>query len=82
MPHFTRLLLVAMLLLSVSPAWAQTFTFSTGQPDGRMAAATRIESGGLIEIEAADNFTTTADQTSLTAPDVERGPGRRRSIGF
>ena len=65
--QFTRLFLAAALVFSVSPAWAAPFSFTTGQPDGRMAAATRIEGGGLIEIEAADDFITTADQTTLTS---------------
>ena len=65
--QFTRLFLAAALVFSVSPAWAAPFSFTTGQPDGRMAAATRIEGGGLIEIEAGDDFITTADQTTLTS---------------
>ncbi len=44
--------------LSVSAAQAQVFSFSTGNPDGRLAAASRPEtlSTGTIEIETADDF--------------------------
>src|SRR5439155_10172963 len=57
------------LIFSVSTAWAAPFSFSTGQPDAptRMAAATRVEGNGLIEMEAADDFITTAEQTTITA---------------
>jgi hypothetical protein len=43
-----------------------TFFFSTGDPDGRMAMASRPSSGGKIEIEAADDFVLTGP-TSLTS---------------
>ena len=62
-----RLLLVTALVLSTSSAWGAAFSFSTGTPDGRLGAASRIEGGALIEIEAGDDFITTADQTTLTA---------------
>ena len=41
------------------------FSFSTGDPDGKMAMASRPGSGGKIEIEAADDFILT-QATSLT----------------
>jgi hypothetical protein len=47
------------------PAAADAFMFSTGNPDGRMATATRPESPGKIQIETADDFALTA-QTSIT----------------
>jgi hypothetical protein len=43
-----------------------TFFFSTGNPDGRMAMASRPSSAGQIEIEAADDFVLTSP-TSLTS---------------
>ena len=44
-------------LLPAVPAVADTTFFSTGDPDGRMATATRPESaGGKFEIESADDF--------------------------
>jgi len=45
----------APLVLSV-PAFANPFTFSTGSPDGRIGLASRPETGGVLEIEAADDF--------------------------
>jgi len=39
-----------------SPLKADSFFFSTGSPDGRIATGTRIEGGGLIEVESADDF--------------------------
>src|SRR5215472_8202156 len=46
----------AMFVLASATASAQTFSFSTGNPDGRMATASRPESTGKIEIESADDF--------------------------
>jgi hypothetical protein len=66
MARFTCWLLTAALIFLATPAWCATFSFSTGLPDGRLAAASRIPSGGLIEIEAGDDFITTAPQTAIT----------------
>jgi hypothetical protein len=50
----------AIGLLSAMPASADdTFFFSTGNPDGKMATATRPSSPGKIEIESADDFVLT-----------------------
>ena len=60
------------LLLLVSASFiaarinAQTFTFSTGSPDGKMAAASRTDSLGSFEIEAADDFVLTSPTTQIT----------------
>jgi PEP-CTERM motif len=43
-------------LLPAVPAAADSTFFNTGNPDGRMATATRPESGGQFEIESADDF--------------------------
>jgi len=51
----------------VGSASAAPFFFSTGNVDGRMAAASRPESGAIFEIEAADDFVLTASQTRLTS---------------
>jgi hypothetical protein len=40
----------------VSPAFASPFFFSTGDPDGKLATASRPASPGKIEIESADDF--------------------------
>jgi hypothetical protein len=47
------------------PAAADTFLFSTGNPDGLMATAARPESAGKFEIETGDDFVLT-QQTSIT----------------
>ena len=65
-----RLASFALTLALVSftpPAWAGSFNFSTGDPDGRLGAAARVGGGGLLDIEAGDDFITTAPQTSLTS---------------
>jgi hypothetical protein len=57
--------LVAWALAGAARA-DSTFFFSTGNPDGLMAMATRPSSAGKIEIEAADDFVLTS-QTNLTS---------------
>jgi hypothetical protein len=53
-------------LLPAVPAVADTTFFSTGDPDGRMATASRPESaGGKFEIESADDFIL-GTKTSIT----------------
>src|SRR4051812_48120703 len=49
--------------LLAMPAMAGPLFFSTGDPDGKMAAATRPATAGKFEIEAGDDFVL----TSLTA---------------
>ena len=54
-------------LLSAVPAAAATpFFFSTGDPDGRMATATRPDTDAPFEIESADDFVLT-HSTSITS---------------
>src|SRR5262245_2629589 len=60
----TALALVAML---GAPASAADFFFTTGDPDGRLAAASRPESRHKIEIEAADDFILTSPTTIIGA---------------
>jgi hypothetical protein len=55
----------ATLTMSPPPASADFF-FSSGAPDGLMAAATRPASPGRAEIEAADDFVLTS-HTALTS---------------
>jgi hypothetical protein len=52
--------------LASSSAFAVPFFFTTGSPDGLLATASRPAAGGKIEIESADDFTTT-QTTSLTS---------------
>jgi hypothetical protein len=47
------------------PAAADSFVFSTGNPDGLMATAARPESAGKFEIETGDDFALT-QQTVIT----------------
>lgn len=60
-----NLLKLSMLLVMSSTAHAELI-FSTGNPDGLMAAASRIGSGTGIEIEAADDFVLLT-QTTITS---------------
>jgi hypothetical protein len=52
-------------LLTSMPAAATPFFFSTGDPDGKMATASRPASTGKFEIESADDFVLT-QPTSIT----------------
>lgn len=52
--------------LLATPAFADLFFFSTGDPDGKMATASRPSSGGKIEIESADDFVVTSP-TKITS---------------
>jgi len=51
--------LAALSILLVGPARATPFFFSTGDTDGRIATASRPDSPGKFEIEAADDFVLT-----------------------
>ena len=51
------------LLLVVSQASADSFSFSTGDPDGKIATLSRPSSPGKIQTETADDFIVT--QTTL-----------------
>jgi hypothetical protein len=50
------------------PAAADAFVFSTGNPDGLMATATRPESPGKFEIETGDDFALTQETLSRGRP--------------
>jgi hypothetical protein len=65
MRAFAASLLVATLLPFA--AAADPFFFSTGDPDGRMAAASRPDSTGKFEIETADDFVLTSNTTLTSA---------------
>lgn len=47
-------------LLQGTPAAADPFSFSTGNPDGKIATLSRTASFGKLETETADDFVTTA----------------------
>ena len=46
----------SLAAVSVGPALADPFAFSTGTPDGRIATGSRPSSTGKVEIESADDF--------------------------
>src|SRR6516162_4236865 len=56
-----------VVALVAAPASAGSFFFSTGNPDGRMATASRPSSAGKIEIESADDFVLTQPQSLTSA---------------
>src|SRR5215475_13295606 len=55
-------------LFALPAAADAPFSFSTGNPDGRIATATRPDTGAPFEIESADDFvlTTTTRLDSAT----------------
>ena len=53
-------------LLPAAPAIADTTFFNTGNPDGKIATASRPETAGKFEIESADDFVLT-QETSITS---------------
>ncbi len=57
--------LLSSIALSL-PATADPFFFSTGNPDARLAAASRPSGGGAFEIESADDFVL-ANQTKINS---------------
>ena len=68
-PKFCFAAIVLVAGFMAQPVWAgSSFFLSTGDPDGKMAMASRPSSAGKIEIEAADDFvlTTTTNLTSAT----------------
>ncbi len=57
--HLTSLACAAALCafaMVPTPARADSFKFSTGNPDGRIATLSRLASGGTIQTETADDF--------------------------
>lgn len=56
-------LLVSFIAATVglaTPAWAEPFFFSTGDPDGLLGALSQPAGGGTLETETADDFFLTA----------------------
>jgi hypothetical protein len=50
---------ISVAILIAMPAAADSFTFSTGNPDGLIATLSRVASAGKLETETADDFVTT-----------------------
>src|SRR5262245_59022811 len=75
---------MALVFAATAAAFADPFSFSTGEPDGRMAAASRPESHHKIEIEAADDFIlgsdTHLDHASFTGLLFQGGRGEIRQV--
>jgi hypothetical protein len=59
------LLAASLSILAAPPAGADPFFFSTGNPDGLIATASRPDSPGRPEIESADDFVV-GQNTSIT----------------
>lgn len=66
MRSLSRIAVALSIVVACGVASATPFVFSTGNPDGLIGIASRPESAGKIEIESADDFTTTAT-TSITS---------------
>lgn len=75
---------LGLVLAGATSASADPFFFSTGAPDGRMGAASRPESHGKVEIEAADDFIlesqTHLEGASFTGLLFQGGPGEIRQV--
>ena len=58
-----RISLAATMMIGLvwlpTPVWADNFNFSTGNPDGKLAALCRPASSGKLETETADDFVLT-----------------------
>jgi hypothetical protein len=77
-------LLTIALGFTAIPVVAAPFEFSTGNPDGKIATATRPDTGaGNFEIESADDFvlTETTSITSATFTGLITGSSPSSSIG-
>ena len=57
--YFRFCIVLSLAALLASPAVANQFSFSTGNPDGLMATATRPSTAGKFEIETGDDFVLT-----------------------
>lgn len=62
----SRLTAAGALWMLAASASAAPFLFNTGDPDGRMATASRPDSTGKIELESADDFVL-ANPTTITS---------------
>ena len=76
-------LVAAVSMLAAAQAWADPYSFSTGNVTNQMAVATRPSSPGKFEIEAGDDFLTT-QQTTITSASFTGllvGAGAAPTIG-
>lgn len=83
--HSTTVSISAVLigLFAATPAGATPFSFSTGDPDGKMATTTRPDTGFGFEIETGDDFVLTGltSITSATFTGLITGTSPSSSIG-
>ena len=79
----SRWLSASLAILAVSPACADPFFFSTGNPDGLIATASRPESSGRPEIESGDDFVLTQNThiTGASFTGLLTGGASLASIG-
>jgi hypothetical protein len=63
LPVGSKRVRLALGLLVATSLWSADFSFTTGNPDGLMGAASRRASPGKLETETADDFT--LDQTTV-----------------
>jgi hypothetical protein len=68
-------------LLPAMPAAADTFFFSTGDPDGKVATAARPDTNGKFEIESADDFILGATTAIISASFTGLITGGLSSLG-
>ena len=75
---------IAVCAMCATPAFGGPFFFSTGNPDGQMATASRPDSPGKFEIESADDFvlTQTTSITSATFTGLLTGGATVGDIGL
>jgi hypothetical protein len=79
----TRLFATLVLTLGLAaPAVADPFLFTTGNADGRMATASRPQSGDKIEIESADDFVLSSHTVLYGAVFTGLLPSGVRDIGI
>lgn len=77
-------MMLAFTIMTAATASAGSFFFSTGDPDGRIATASRPESHRKIEIESADDFIlaahTVLHEATFTGLLDHGGPGEIREV--
>jgi hypothetical protein len=73
---------LALILGLAATAVADPFLFTTGNPDGRMATATRPQSDDKIEIESADDFVLSSHTVLYGAVFTGLLPAGVRDIGI
>lgn len=72
---------ISIVLLTAPPTVAAPFSFSTGNPDGLIATASRPDVGGKFEIESADDFVLTNSTRITNATFTGLLTGTTPSIG-